>query len=45
MGQKAENVYFGKPSGLMDQTASSVGGAVAIDFADPADPKVRHGFG
>lgn len=41
MGQKAENLYFGKPSGLMDQTASSVGGAVAIDFADPADPKVH----
>ncbi len=41
MGQKAENVYFGKPSGLMDQTASSVGGAVAIDFADPAAPVVR----
>ena len=41
MGQRAENVYFGKPSGLMDQTASSVGGAVAIDFADPAAPVVR----
>ena len=41
MGQKAENLYFGKQSGLMDQTASSVGGAVAIDFADPADPVVR----
>ena len=41
MGQGAENVYFGKPSGLMDQTASSVGGAVAIDFADPARPVVR----
>ena len=41
MGQRAENVYFGKPSGLMDQTASSVGGAVAIDFADPAEPVVR----
>lgn len=41
LGQRAENVYFGKPSGLMDQTASSVGGAVAIDFADPANPKVR----
>ena len=41
MGQRAENVYFGKPSGLMDQTASSVGGAVAIDFADPAAPLVR----
>lgn len=41
LGQRAENVYFGKPSGLMDQTASSVGGAVAIDFADPASPIVR----
>ena len=41
MGQKAENRYFGKQSGLMDQTASSVGGAVAIDFADPAEPVVR----
>ena len=41
MGQRAENEYFGKPSGLMDQTASSVGGAVAIDFADPAAPVVR----
>lgn len=41
LGQRAENVYFGKPSGLMDQTASSVGGAVAIDFADPAEPVVR----
>lgn len=41
MGQKAENVYFGKPCGLMDQTASSVGGAVTIDFANPAAPIVR----
>lgn len=41
LGQRAENVYFGKPSGLLDQTASSVGGAVAIDFADPAEPVVR----
>ncbi len=41
MGQRAENAFFGKPSGLMDQTASSVGGAVAIDFADPAAPVVR----
>ena len=41
IGQKAENIYFGKPSGLMDQTASSVGDAVAIDFADPAAPVVR----
>jgi galactokinase len=41
MGQYAENVYFGKPCGLMDQMGSSVGGAVAIDFADPAAPAVR----
>ena len=41
MGQGAENAYFGKPSGLMDQMASSVGGAVTIDFADPARPEVR----
>ena len=41
MGQYAENVYFGKPSGLMDQMASSVGGAVAIDFADPERPAIR----
>ncbi len=36
IGQAAENEYFGKPCGLMDQTASSVGDAVAIDFKDPA---------
>lgn len=41
MGQHAENQYFGKPSGLMDQMASSVGGFVAIDFADPAKPVVE----
>ena len=41
MGQYAENVYFGKPCGLMDQMGSSVGGAVAIDFADPAAPVVE----
>ena len=40
-GQYAENVYFGKLSGLMDQMGSSVGGAVAIDFGDPADPVVE----
>ncbi len=40
-GQYAENVYFGKPCGLMDEMASSVGGAVAIDFADPAVPVVE----
>ena len=41
IGQYAENVYFGKPCGLMDQTASSVGGVVAFDFADTARPVVE----
>ena len=41
IGQYAENVFFGKPCGLMDQTASSVGGVVAIDFADTAHPAVE----
>ncbi len=41
IGQYAENVFFGKPCGLMDQTASSVGGVVAIDFADPVQPQVE----
>lgn len=40
-GQYAENVYFGKPCGLMDQMGASVGGAVAIDFFDTADPAVE----
>ncbi|MCI9120359.1 MAG: galactokinase [Oscillibacter sp.] len=40
-GQYAENVYFGKPCGLMDQMGSSIGGAVAIDFAEPAAPVMR----
>ena len=39
IAQYAENVFFGKPCGLMDQMASSVGGLVAIDFG-PADPVV-----
>ena len=41
VGQYAENIYFGKPSGLMDQMASSVGGMVFIDFADPKHPVVE----
>ena len=41
IGQYAENVYFGKPCGLMDQMASSVGGLVYIDFEDPAQPKIE----
>ena len=41
IGQYAENVYFGKPCGLMDQMGASLGGAVAIDFEDPRQPKIR----
>ena len=41
MGQYAENVYFGKPCGLMDQMACSVGSLVHIDFADPVKPVVE----
>lgn len=41
IGQWAENVYFGKPCGLMDQMASAVGGMVFIDFADPEKPVVE----
>lgn len=41
IGQYAENVYFGKPCGLMDQTASSVGGMVFIDFEKPSKPMVE----
>ncbi|WP_295214224.1 galactokinase family protein [Ruminococcus sp.] len=41
IGQYAENVYFQKPCGLMDQMASSVGGAVAIDFAEAHAPVVQ----
>lgn len=37
-GQYAENVYFGKPCGLMDQAACACGGFLYIDFADPAHP-------
>ncbi|MFZ1382880.1 MAG: galactokinase family protein [Scrofimicrobium sp.] len=40
VGQYAENVYFGKPSGLMDQMACSVGGIIGIDFADPNEPAI-----
>ena len=41
IGQYAENVYFGKPCGLMDQMASAVGGMVFIDFQYPACPIVE----
>lgn len=41
IGQFAENRFFGKPCGLMDQMTSAVGGVVSIDFADPQFPVVR----
>lgn len=41
MAQFAENQYFGKPCGLMDQTACAVGGFITIDFADPATPVIE----
>jgi len=40
IAQYAENAHFGKPSGLMDQMASSVGGFIEIDFADTANPAI-----
>ena len=41
IGQYAENVFFGKPCGLMDQTASAVGGLVTIDFFEKDNPQIR----
>ena len=41
MGQTAERDYFGKPCGLMDQMASSVGGLVYMDFANPVHPAME----
>lgn len=41
IAQYAENVHFGKPCGLMDQMASSVGGFITIDFADPESPVIE----
>ena len=41
ISQMAERDYYGKPCGLMDQMGSAVGGAVAIDFADPENPVVE----
>lgn len=41
IGQYAENVYFGKPCGLMDQMACSVGGIIGIDFNDPSAPALE----
>lgn len=42
VGQYAENVYFGKPCGLMDQCACAVGGLIFIDFKDTEHPVVNH---
>ena len=41
LAQFAENKFFGKPCGLMDQVACAVGGIVAIDFADPSAPVIE----
>ncbi len=41
ISQQAENVYFGKPSGLLDQMASAAGGLVTVDFKDPEKPEVQ----
>ncbi len=41
ISQYAENVFFGKPCGLMDQVACAVGGIVAIDFCDPQKPVIE----
>ena len=41
IAQYAENAYFGKPSGLMDQMASSEGGFITIDFADTQSPVIK----
>ena len=39
--QYAENTYFGKPCGLLDQLTSVVGGVLFVDFADPTAPKIE----
>ena len=41
VGQYAENAYYGKPCGLMDQLACATGGVIAIDFAQPEAPAIR----
>ncbi|MBE6620832.1 MAG: galactokinase [Ruminococcaceae bacterium] len=41
LSQRAENLFFGKPCGLMDQCACAIGGMIAIDFADPTAPVVE----
>ena len=41
LGQYAENIYFGKPSGLLDQLASALGGVIFADFKDPEMPRIQ----
>ncbi len=41
IGQRAENRHFGKPCGLMDQSASAAGGVLLIDFENPGSPRIR----
>ena len=41
IGQYAENVFFGKPCGLMDQMASAVGNLITIDFFDRDYPVIK----
>lgn len=41
IAQQAENLHFGKPCGLMDQMASSVGNIIGIDFKDPHSPVIE----
>ena len=41
IGQYAENKYFGKPCGLMDQVACAMGGIITIDFKNPVDPVIK----
>ncbi len=41
LGQWVENVFFGKPCGLLDQAASAIGGVTYMDFSDPASPKAE----
>jgi galactokinase len=41
IGAKSENLFFGKPSGLMDQLGCSVGGVIAVDFSNLENPNIR----
>ena len=41
ISQEAEEHFYGKPCGLLDQTTSAVGGCVGIDFRNPKEPKIK----